>query len=132
VSCGAPNDRAGSVDAVMVSKVWPPPATATDDLRGRLRPPRAEALLVRGRRAAKLVVDKNQPGWRLFRGGCDAITSTGNGSCDSDRRLAGPTEVFARLYAASGLSNTITLETKAFTSCVRPQALAMAPKSSAV
>jgi hypothetical protein len=54
VSRGAPNDRAGSVDAVMVTKVGPPPATARDDLRGRLRPPRAEALLVRGRRTAQL------------------------------------------------------------------------------
>jgi hypothetical protein len=50
-SRGAPNDRAGSVDAVMVTKVGPPPAIAMDDLRGRLRPPRAEALLVRERRA---------------------------------------------------------------------------------
>jgi hypothetical protein len=59
---------------------------------------------------------------------------TANCSCSSDRHSAVPTEVFARLYDASGLSNTITLETKAFTSrmCVRPQALAVAPKSSVV
>jgi hypothetical protein len=69
VSRGAPNDRAGSVDAVMATKVGAPPAIARDDLRSRLRPPRAEALLVRERRTAELVVDKNQPGWRrLFRG----------------------------------------------------------------
>ena len=37
-------------------------------------------------------------------------------------------------YDAAGLSNTITLDTKAFTSrmCVRPRALDMARKSSAV
>jgi hypothetical protein len=54
-------------------------------------------------------------------------TSTAKGSCGGDRRPAGPTKVFARLYNASGLSNIITLETKAFTSrtCVKPQALAM-------
>jgi hypothetical protein len=54
VSRGAPNDRAGSMDAVMVTKIGPPPAIARDDLRGRLRPPRAEAPLVRERRAAEL------------------------------------------------------------------------------
>jgi hypothetical protein len=60
--------------------------------------------------------------------------STANCSCSTDRRPTGATEVFARFYDASGLSNTITLETKAFTSrmCVRPQAIAMAPKSSVV
>ena len=37
-------------------------------------------------------------------------------------------------YPFTGLSNTITLETKAFTSrmCVSPHALAIAPKSSFV
>ena len=54
MSRGAPNDRAGSMDAVMVTKIGPPPAIARDDLRGRLRPPRAEAPLVRERRAAEL------------------------------------------------------------------------------
>jgi hypothetical protein len=44
VSRGAPNDRAGSADAVMLTKVEPPPAIARDDLRGWLGPPRAEAL----------------------------------------------------------------------------------------
>jgi hypothetical protein len=59
VSRGAPNDRAGPVDAVMVTKVGAPAAIARDDLRGRLRPPRAEALLLPQRRAAELVVDEN-------------------------------------------------------------------------
>ena len=59
MSRGAPNDRAGSVDSVMVTKVGAPPAIARDDLRGRLRPPRAEALPLPQRRPAELVVDEN-------------------------------------------------------------------------
>jgi hypothetical protein len=82
VSRGAPNDRAGSLDAVLVTKVGPPTTITSDDVRGRLRPPRAEALLVRGRRSAELVVDKNQPGRRrLFRGEPLALQQ----SCDAQR-----------------------------------------------
>jgi hypothetical protein len=68
MSRGAPNDRTGPVDAVMVTKVGPPPAIAGDDLRGRLRPPSAKGFLVRKGPAAELVVDENKPGRRrLFR-----------------------------------------------------------------
>jgi hypothetical protein len=56
-----------------------------------------------------------------------------NDPCSFNRDFA-LTRAGIYFYDASGLSNTITLDTKAFTSrmCVRPRALDMARKSSAV
>jgi hypothetical protein len=67
---GAPDERAGSVDAVVVTEVGPPSAFARDELCGRLRPPSTETRrsLMRKRRTAELVVYEDEPRWRrLFR-----------------------------------------------------------------
>jgi hypothetical protein len=55
------------VDAVVLAEVGPPPASAQDELRGRLRPPRAILRLWRA-------VDEDEPGrWRPLRGEAVAV-----------------------------------------------------------
>ena len=63
---GAPDERPGSVDAVVLAEVAPPAALAQYELSGRLRPPRPEVgrWLMRERRAADLIMDEDVPGRR--------------------------------------------------------------------
>jgi hypothetical protein len=64
--------RATRVDTIVLAEVGPPPTSAQDQLRGRLRQPRAE--LARAMLRPRQAVDEDEPGrWRPLRGEAVAV-----------------------------------------------------------